>query len=240
MPATPAPTAAAVNSTEWAVSGVEVPATTGRSTAPATARQSSTFSSSERVGLSPVVPARTSPSLPWSRSQRASRTAPSTSRRPASSNGVATAPKRPAAITVRPDGQRSWPRHYRSAPLPTLLGDRFHALVGDELGTQAAARPGPGHDEEEDEQEPGGGDGRQPGGRPRRVRDHVAVERVGDQDHPGERDHHLAPGDGTGVAPSGGGDEEEPDGADRDEPVGDEQQQGRQLAGPGEGLERRG
>ena len=48
---------------------------TGTVTASATARQRSTFSSSERTGPSPVVPATTSPSLPWAASQRARVTA---------------------------------------------------------------------------------------------------------------------------------------------------------------------
>ncbi len=51
---------------EWRVSLVPVPAITGTVTASDTARQSSPSSASERTGPSPVVPATTSPSLPWS------------------------------------------------------------------------------------------------------------------------------------------------------------------------------
>jgi hypothetical protein len=79
------------------VSLLPVPATTGTVTASATARNSSSFSSSVSTGPSPVVPATTRPSLPWSVSQRASVTAAATSSAPSSENGVtmavATVPK---------------------------------------------------------------------------------------------------------------------------------------------------
>ena len=52
---------------------VPVPAITGTVTASATARHSSSRSSSVSTGPSPVVPASTSPSLPWAASQRARR-----------------------------------------------------------------------------------------------------------------------------------------------------------------------
>ncbi len=90
----------AVSSTECAVSFVPEPAITGTVTAPATAAQSSARSESVSVGPSPVVPVTTSPSLPSSVRWRARVTAPSMSRRPSASKGVAmavtTAPKRPA------------------------------------------------------------------------------------------------------------------------------------------------
>ena len=79
------------------MSFVPVPATTGTETASATACHSSTLSSSVSTGPSPVVPATTRPSLPWSVSQRASVTAAPTSSAPSSENGVtmavATEPK---------------------------------------------------------------------------------------------------------------------------------------------------
>src|SRR5687768_1732507 len=57
-------------------------------TASATALHRSSFSSSVRVEPSPVVPATTRPSLPWSASQRASWAATSRSSAPSPSNGV--------------------------------------------------------------------------------------------------------------------------------------------------------
>ena len=59
------------SATEWSVSFEPVPATTGMVTASATARHSSTFSSSVSTELSPVEPLSTRPSLPCSASQRA-------------------------------------------------------------------------------------------------------------------------------------------------------------------------
>ena len=78
---------------EWAVSYVPDPAiTAARSpTAWATARHRSTFSWSESVAPSPVEPAITRPSLPWSSSQAASSCARSRSRVRSSLNGVAMA-----------------------------------------------------------------------------------------------------------------------------------------------------
>ena len=88
------------------------PATTGIVTASATASHSVSFSASLIVGASPVVPAMTRPSLPWSWSQRARATAPSTSSDPSSVNGVtiavATRPKRAMAVRLvlrRPAGR---------------------------------------------------------------------------------------------------------------------------------------
>src|SRR5579862_6113290 len=109
MPATPASVACLVSSTEWAVSLLVEPATTGTVTASRTARHSSRFSSSVRTGLSPVVPVTTRPSTPWSVSQRASRAAPSMSSAPVSVNGVAiahaTAPNRPT-VAIGPKATR--------------------------------------------------------------------------------------------------------------------------------------
>ena len=98
MPATPSFDASLVRCTEWAVSLVPVPATTGMVTASATAAQRLSFSSSVSVGASPVVPATTSPSLPLASSQRASVAGRVEVERPSASNGVtmaeATWPKR--------------------------------------------------------------------------------------------------------------------------------------------------
>ena len=88
MASIPASVAATVMSTLWAVSLVVAPAMRGTSTAPRTARNSSIRSGSVSTGLSPVVPATTSASLPWSTSQRARSTAPSGSRDPSAANGV--------------------------------------------------------------------------------------------------------------------------------------------------------
>src|ERR1700727_264727 len=82
--------------TECAVSLEPVPAMTGIVTASATARQSSTFSSSVNTELSPVEPLSTSPSLPCAASQRASSTATRRARAPAASYGVT------MAVTARP------------------------------------------------------------------------------------------------------------------------------------------
>ena len=63
------------------------PAITGTDTASHTTRTSSICSSWVSVGLSPVVPARTSPSLPCSTNHDASLAAPSRSRAPSSVEG---------------------------------------------------------------------------------------------------------------------------------------------------------
>src|SRR3954471_5462697 len=111
----PASVAATVMSTLCAVSLVVAPATSGTVTASRTARNSSMRSGSVRTGLSPVVPARTKPSLPWSTSHRASRAAASRSSAPWSSNGVTiavrTAPKR--AIRRSRSSIRTSTRPYR-------------------------------------------------------------------------------------------------------------------------------
>src|SRR5579884_586452 len=98
MPAAPASAARRASATEWAVSLVPVPATTGTLAASTTARTRMANSSSVRTGASPVVPATTRPSAPLSDCQRARRAAPSTSSRPSSSNGVT------MAVTMAPNG----------------------------------------------------------------------------------------------------------------------------------------
>ena len=88
MPA--APTSAHISALRTAdlVSLLPAPATTGISTASTTAAIISTCSPWVRVGDSPVVPARTRPSLPCSSNQLARVTAPSTSREPSSAKGL--------------------------------------------------------------------------------------------------------------------------------------------------------
>ena len=61
--------------------------------------ESCSFSASLVVGLSPVVPLMTSPSLPWSTRCVASRAAPSRSSEPSARNGVA------IAVSTRPKGR---------------------------------------------------------------------------------------------------------------------------------------
>src|SRR5215467_209755 len=83
-------------------------------TASTTARQRATFSSSESVGLSPVVPVTTSPSDPLSRSQAAIFWAAPSSTRPSEPNGVT------MAVTSPPN----CPFTIRSFPRGTALDAR--------------------------------------------------------------------------------------------------------------------
>src|SRR5256885_254919 len=124
MPAAPVCSATLVMWTEWAVSLLPDPAMTGTVTASATQRQRSAFSPSVRTGDSPVVPATTRPSLPWSTNHRARVAAPSKSRSPSSSNGVAiagrTGPKVADVFIWSLAGARSC---VRCRPLETERGD---------------------------------------------------------------------------------------------------------------------
>src|SRR5579875_3913347 len=123
MAAAPAFSASRTSSTECAVSFVVAPAMTGRGERSHTVSKRIRFSSCERTGDSPVVPATTRASLPLSARWRARETAPSGSSDPSSVKGVT------IAVTIRPKRARGTRGNYQAGggigrPPPSARRDR--------------------------------------------------------------------------------------------------------------------
>src|SRR3954454_21836286 len=148
---TPRSFARSVRRAEWRVSYVPVPATTvaRAPTASAAAAKSSSFSSSESVGLSPVVPATTIPSDPWSTRWLASSRNLSTLTEPSELNGVTIAVRTSPSIgeILLADAQTCFHAEVGSAAARgDDVGSPGGAGADRETPCEALARRDPGRD----------------------------------------------------------------------------------------------